>query len=122
MIYRVGEIGEDLHEFTAYDAHGRVLGVHRIESFYPATARQSYQVTSAQKFIIGEQARRLARNGNLSSRAASHRPWRPEEVCVKIEKIVWVVSGLNEGGECWQEFTAYDASGKQLGTHRVEGL
>lgn len=79
-------------------------------------------MNDTQKAITGEHARQLARNGNLSSRAAHHRSWWPEEVCVKIERIVWVVSDLSEGGECWQEFTAYDACGRRLGTHRVEGL
>lgn len=32
VVYSLGELGEDLHEFTAYDARGNVLGVHRRES------------------------------------------------------------------------------------------
>jgi hypothetical protein len=51
-----------------------------------------------------------------------HHPWWPEEVCVNIDRIVWVVSGLNEDGECWQEFIAYDAYGRRLGSHRIEGV
>jgi len=71
--------------------------------------------------IVGDQAHRLARAGSLSSRADHFHPWWPEEVCASIDKIVWVVSGLDEPGECWQEFTAYDDGGKLLGTHRVVG-
>jgi hypothetical protein len=31
VVYSLGGIGEDLHEFTAYDKRGNVLGVRRIE-------------------------------------------------------------------------------------------
>jgi len=78
-------------------------------------------VPDVQKPIVGEIARRLARNGSLSSRITRCRPWWPEEICRNIDKIVWVVSGLNEAGDCWQEFIAYDACGRQLGSHRIEG-
>lgn len=74
-----------------------------------------------QKPIIGERARQLARHGTLSSRTSRFHPWWPEEVCERIERILWVVSGLNESDEGWQEFTAYDATGERLGTHRIEG-
>lgn len=70
--------------------------------------------------FLGEQARRLARKGSLSSRVLHTHPWWPEDLCAQIEKITWVVSGLDEPGACWQKFVAYDASGKLLGTHRVE--
>jgi hypothetical protein len=33
MVYCLGELGEDWHQFTAYDAAGHVLGVHRVEGF-----------------------------------------------------------------------------------------
>lgn len=71
--------------------------------------------------IVGDQARRLARNGSLSSRPVHSHPWWPEEVCAKIDRLVWVVSSLDDSGDCWQEFTAYDNSGRVLGTHHVEG-
>lgn len=74
-----------------------------------------------QRSITGERARELARHGTLSSRTSRFQRWWPEEVCEKIERIVWVVSSLNEADECWQEFTAYDASGERLGSHRIEG-
>lgn len=69
----------------------------------------------------GEQARRLARKGNLSSRILHPCAWWPEDLCSRIDKITWVVSGLDEPGESWQEFTAYDGSGILLGTHRIKG-
>jgi hypothetical protein len=31
VTYSMGETGEDLHEFTAYDNRGKVVGVHRTE-------------------------------------------------------------------------------------------
>lgn len=74
-----------------------------------------------QKSITGERARQLARNGTLSSRTFRFQRWWPEEVCEKIERLDWVVSGLDEDPEYWQEFTAYDAEGNRLGSHRIEG-
>lgn len=71
--------------------------------------------------FIGEQAQCLARKGSLSARVLHPCAWWPEDLCAKITKITWVVSGLDEPGECWQEFAAYDVDGKLLGTHRVEG-
>jgi hypothetical protein len=71
--------------------------------------------------FLGEQARRLARKGSLASRVLHPCAWWPEDVCAKIDRITWAVSGLNEPGECWQSFAAYDVSGKLLGTHRLEG-
>lgn len=71
--------------------------------------------------FIGERARRLARNGSLSSRVLHPRPWWPEDLCSQIDKITWVVSGLDEPGECWQQFAAYDVSGTLLATRRIEG-
>jgi hypothetical protein len=32
-VYLLGEAGEDWHEFTAYDRHGRVLGAHRMDAY-----------------------------------------------------------------------------------------
>lgn len=32
-VYCLGEPGEDWHEFTAYDGHGKILGAHRVEGF-----------------------------------------------------------------------------------------
>ena len=32
-VHCLGELGEDWHQFTAYDAAGHVLGVHRVEGF-----------------------------------------------------------------------------------------
>lgn len=78
-------------------------------------------MSDMQKAFVGEQARRLARHGNLSSRATRFQPWWPEEICARIDRIVWMASSLNEPGDCWQEFTAYDCNGSLLGTHRVEG-
>ena len=69
--------------------------------------------------FIGEQARHLARFGSFSSRAHQRHPWWAETICSKIERIDWVVSELNEPGDCWQEFTAFDISGRILG---VDGL
>jgi hypothetical protein len=71
--------------------------------------------------FIGEQARHLARFGSFSSRVRLIRPWWPEAICTSIERIDWIVSGLDEPGECWQEFTAYDSGGRILGKHRVQG-
>jgi len=71
--------------------------------------------------FVGQRARRLARFGGFSSRAGKSRSWWPEEICEKIERIDWLVSGLNEPGESWHEFTAYDGAGRLLGKHRVEG-
>ena len=32
-VYLLGDAGEDWHEFTAYDSHGKVLGVHRMDGY-----------------------------------------------------------------------------------------
>lgn len=32
-VYLLGDAGEDWHEFTAYDSHGKVLGVHRVDGY-----------------------------------------------------------------------------------------
>lgn len=71
--------------------------------------------------FLGEQARRLARRGSLSLRALHPCAWWAEDLCAKIDKITWVVSGLDEPGECWQKFAAYDENGTLLGIHKVEG-
>jgi hypothetical protein len=73
------------------------------------------------KTFVGEEARYLARNGSLSRRPGIRsQPWWSEEICERVEKIVFVVSCLGEFPEDWQEFTAYDSSGSILGVHRVE--
>ena len=33
MVYCLGELGEDWHEFTAYDGHGKILGAHRVNGY-----------------------------------------------------------------------------------------
>lgn len=71
--------------------------------------------------FVGQRARRLARFGGFSSRATQSRSWWPEEVCAKIERIDWIVSGLDEPEESWHEFTPYDQEGKLLGKLRVDG-
>lgn len=71
--------------------------------------------------LTGERARQLGRHGTLSSRTSRFHRWWTEDICEQIESIVWVVSALNDGDTCWQEFTAYDAHGKQLGVHRIDG-
>jgi hypothetical protein len=78
-------------------------------------------MSEMQGSITGERARQLARHGTFSSRASRFQRWWPEEICESIERIVWVVSTIGDGDECWQEFTAYDAAGKRLGRHRIEG-
>lgn len=90
-----------------------------LKSFWACLRRLSLSQILMRPFL-GEQARRLARRGSLSSRALHPRPWWPEDLCAQIEKITWVVSGLDKPEACWQKFVAYDASGKLLGTHRVE--
>jgi len=79
-------------------------------------------MTDTLRSFIGEQARHLARFGSFSSRARQPDPWWAEAICLKIERIDWTVSDLNELDDCWQEFTAFDGSGRMLGKHRVEGL
>ena len=78
-------------------------------------------MSDTQSSITGERARQLARHGTLSSRVSRFERWWPEEVCEQIERIELVASSLNEDDEPWQEFIAYDASGKRLGCHRIEG-
>jgi hypothetical protein len=73
-----------------------------------------------QNTFVGERARLLARRGTLSNRGVHANPWWPEEVCERIEKIVWVVYSLGESGEDLHEFTAYDVRGTILGVHRKE--
>lgn len=72
--------------------------------------------------FVGEEARQLARFGSFSSRIRQPHPWWSETICGSIERIEWVVSGLDELDECWQEFIAYDSAGEILGTHHVNGL
>lgn len=74
------------------------------------------------KSFVGDKARQQARFGSFSSRVRKPHPWWTEAICASIERIDWAVSGLNEPGECWQEFTAFDDSGRVLGKHRVDGL
>jgi hypothetical protein len=69
-----------------------------------------------------ERSRQIARSGSLSGKSLQPRPWWPEGICQKIDKIVWMVYCLGEQGEDWHQFTAYDASGQVLGVHRVEGF
>ncbi len=69
-----------------------------------------------------EQARQIARSGSLSGKSLHPHPWWPEEVCLKIDKIVWTVYYLDEAGEDWHQFVAYDGRGRILGIHRVEGF
>jgi hypothetical protein len=71
--------------------------------------------------FTGDNARRIARLGSVSSRYVRPNPWWPEDVCRKIEKIVWVVYTLGEQGDDWHEFTAYDHAGAILSVRRVEG-
>ena len=71
--------------------------------------------------FTGERARQIARLGSLSGKGVRPQPWWPEDICQKVEKIVWMVYCLRELGEDWHEFTAYDGRGKILGAHRVDG-
>lgn len=71
--------------------------------------------------FAGKKARLLARLGTFSTRGIRSQPWWPEEICARVEKIVWVVYSLGELGEDMNEFTAYDDRGMVLGVHRVEG-
>lgn len=73
-----------------------------------------------QKTYTGENARRMARYGSTTTLPLRPSPWWPEEICMKIERIVWGVYCLGET-EDWHEFTAYDKEGKVLGVHRVNG-
>lgn len=73
------------------------------------------------KTFLGESARQIARTGSVTGRYVRPSPWWPEEVCRKIEKIVWAVYCMGETGEEWQEFTAYDERGRILNVRRVEG-
>ncbi len=69
----------------------------------------------------GERARQIARLGTLSSKCLYPMPWWPEEICGKVERIIWRVYLLGEAGEDWNEFTAYDKHNKVLGVHRIDG-
>jgi len=72
--------------------------------------------------FTGEKARLLARRGSLSTRGIRAQPWWPEEVCEKVEKIVWVVYSLGDIGDDLHEFAAYDKRGNVLGVRRIEQL
>ncbi len=67
----------------------------------------------------GDRARQIARFGTLSNKNLRPMPWWPEEICEKVDKIVWRVYLLGEAGEDWHEFTAYDNRDRVLGVHRV---
>jgi hypothetical protein len=71
--------------------------------------------------FTGDRARQIARFGTLSAKCLQPMPWWPEEVCERVDKIVWRVYLLGEAGEDWHEFTAYDSRGKVLGVHRMDG-
>jgi len=71
--------------------------------------------------FTGERARQIARLGSMSGKGVRPQPWWPEDICQKIEKIVWMVYCLGEPGEDWHEVTAYDGRGKILSAHRVDG-
>jgi hypothetical protein len=73
------------------------------------------------KTFNGERARRIARTGSVRGQSIRSIPWWPEEVCSKIEKIVWAVYCTEETGEEWQEFTAYDERCWILNVRRVDG-
>jgi len=79
-------------------------------------------VAEVLKSFVGDKARQLARFGSFSSRIREPHPWWPEAICGNIERIEWLVSGLDELDESWQEFIAYDGSGEILGRHHVNGL
>lgn len=86
-----------------------------------STTCQECSMSFVRKTFTGEQARLLARRGTLSPRDDIRpQPWWPEEICGKVERIVWVVYSLGELGDDWHEFTAYDNRGKVLGVHQVE--
>ena len=72
------------------------------------------------KTFTGENARQVARSGSIAKQHVRPSPWWPEEICMRVEKIVWSVYCLGET-EDWHEFTAYDQRGKILGVHRVDG-
>ncbi len=69
----------------------------------------------------GQRWRRLARFGGFWFCADQSRSWWPEEVWAKIERIDWMVSGLDEAGENRHEFAACDGEGILPGRHRAEG-
>lgn len=71
--------------------------------------------------FAGERARQIARAGNVSGKGVHYVPWWPEEICEKVDKIIWKVYLLGDAGEDWHEFTAYDSHGKVLGVHRMDG-
>lgn len=70
--------------------------------------------------FTGDRARQIARFGTLSRRCIRAIPWWPEEICERVEKIIWRVYLLGEAGEDWHEFTAYDRRDKVLGIHRMD--
>jgi hypothetical protein len=63
----------------------------------------------------GERARQVARFGSLTTKCVQPVPWRPENICEQVEKIIWRVYLLGEAGEDWRGFTAYDNHGNVLG-------
>ncbi len=71
--------------------------------------------------FAGERARQIARLGTLATKCVQPMSWWPEEICEKVEKIIWRVYLLGDAGEDWHEFTAYDKQGNVLGIHRTDG-
>lgn len=66
------------------------------------------------KIFTGGSARKLPRSGSISGRtgqATQLNPWWPDNICEKIEKIVWTVYCLGEVGEDWHMFVSYDSQG-----------
>jgi hypothetical protein len=71
--------------------------------------------------FTGDKARQIARSGTVSGKCLQPMPWWRDEICDKVEKIIWRVYLLGEAGEDWHEFTAFDSHGKVLGVHRTDG-
>lgn len=81
------------------------------------------EMSYVRKILTGEAARKLARSGSISGRVGRttrFSPWWPEDICDKIEKIIWTVYSMGEVGEDWHQFVAYDSRGQIVGTHRME--
>ena len=74
-----------------------------------------------QRTFTSERARQIARFGSLATKRIQPMPWWPEEICERVERIIWRVYLLGEAAEDWNEFTAYDNHGNVLGVHRVDG-